>query len=42
MVALDLIGLDAATVGTTGQDPDGAIEATDERLTEFEELAASG
>ncbi len=41
VVAFDLIGLDAAIVGTTGQDPDGAIEATDERLTEFEELVSS-
>jgi signal transduction histidine kinase len=41
VVAFDLIGLDAAIVGTIGQDPVGATETTDARLAEFVRLVAS-
>jgi signal transduction histidine kinase len=41
VVAFDLIGLDAAIVGTIGQDPDRATETTDARLSEFVRLVAS-
>jgi signal transduction histidine kinase len=38
VVAFDLVGLDAAIVGTPGLDPEGAMATTDERLEGFVQL----